>query len=205
MEAKCAQQAIKLLSEFLSGCYRLTQTTVQNQSSGQPSDPSFPSPAFTVSLAVDKGLPPTGASAAMSMSLPSNQSSASPASSCIASKPDSLQQPALASANSSAATPLKDSNSTKISARRQEQGQLHGTGAVVSDWPQMTKSSQASKPSVNRREGALQTGKAATSVQLATLPDTLKDDGTQCIELWRQSCSCLLPPVGQVTPHACNY
>lgn len=35
-EAKCAQQAIKLLSEFLSGCYRLTQAKTQTWCSSLP-------------------------------------------------------------------------------------------------------------------------------------------------------------------------
>lgn len=208
-EAKCAQQAIKLLSEFLSGCNRPTLAKIQSQSSGQRSNLSFPSPAPTMaSAAMGKGSSPTGASA---VSLPFKRSSMSPASSSMPSEPSSQQQANLGNANRPATTSSKDSSSSRISATLQVQRQLPGTGAVVSNGPseQMTKASHASNPSASRREEALQTGSAAEGVQHAALPNTLKHDlsslaghhalGTQCVDMWHQSCSLLFPQVGQIS------
>ena len=65
-EAKSAQQAVKLLSEFLSGCHRLDEAKAADESSSQPSDLSFPSPVPTMTpAAIGKGVPPTGASCAV--------------------------------------------------------------------------------------------------------------------------------------------
>ena len=218
MEAKCAQQAIKLLSEFLTGCYSLTQANVQDQSSAQPSNLSFPSPAPTMtSGAMGKGSSPTAGSAAMRMSLLPYQSSASSAAVSMASEPSSQQQADSANANCPAATSLTDSDSSRISATHKLQRQLRGTGAAVSNGPpeQTTKASQASNSSGSRREEALLTENAATGVQLATPPITPQDHlsspagvdalGAQCLEMWRQSCSCLLPQVSQITPLGHGY
>lgn len=65
-EAKSAQQAIKLLSEFLSGCYRLDEAKAADESSSQSSDLICPGPAPTAApAAVGKGTSPTGASCAV--------------------------------------------------------------------------------------------------------------------------------------------
>ncbi|KAL3153661.1 hypothetical protein ABBQ32_013262 [Trebouxia sp. C0010 RCD-2024] len=137
-EAKCAQQAIKLLSEFLSGCYSLTEAKTQ---------------------------PHSGAAVCHVESSPT---------------------------------------------RKRQQGQWRATGteAATGHQPseQMPKPSQACSPFDSRGTEPMQTRKAdgaAKRAQHAALPSSPTDAVTsavghaaeeaQCIEMWRQSCSCPLP------------
>ena len=213
-EAKCAQQAIKLLSEFLSGYYRLSQAKPESVSSAQAPDLPSSSPGSVPVLAtVSKGAAPVDTSAAMGRQLPFEQDWAVPTLSSVSSEPAAWQQADLASArgNGPAAIPPMGSDCSRISSCQQVQRQHHTTEASSSTLPllgQTPTAPEACSPSASKGKDALQHVKAGNSMQQAqhaTWPSIPTDPTSpepsaleaQCAEMWRQSCSCLLPQVSQ--------
>lgn len=146
------------------------------------------------------GPSPIGASAAMGTSQHVEQNPRLPSGSF------SMQQAELANAPSTATTSPMESDISRINSNMQRQ--LDGAGAVRSDGllDQMAQVSHASM-----RKEALQTEEAEQGVQHISLPSSLDGDqspklggdatGAQCVDMWRQACTCLIPQVRGVTHH----
>lgn len=182
---------------------------------GQPPDLPSSSPGPVPLLTtVSKGAAPIDVSAAMGRQLPFEQVSAVPTVSSVSSEPASWQQADLASArgNGPAAIPPMGSDCSRISSCQQVQRQRHTTEASSSTLPllgQTPTAPEACSPSASKGKDALQHVKAGNSMQQAqhaTWPSIPTDDRTspepsaheaQCAEMWRQSCSCILPQVSQ--------